>query len=176
MKLLERCFSCSLGRHFVPDVERFKSSRRGWGIGLQWGTGLIGYDIFPDSKTRFGIWLHSRKKKSSSFVCSPGGSATPHRWGSIAFTLPQLLPLETPLRALWDKEKFLDGSTEKENPVESNEHSELKGMSRIAIFDHAIRDGDWWLYLRTLDSLAKVIRDVIVWAEGCPCHSHLVCH
>ena len=58
--------------------------------------------------------------------------------------------------------------------MDDNEHGALKGLSRVAIFDRAVTDRDWWLYLQTMSALAKVLRDLMIWAEGCPCHSHLV--
>eukprot|EP00959_Pyramimonas_sp_CCMP1952_P229174 4791764-Pyramimonas_sp.AAC.1 len=53
----------------------------------------------------------------------------------------------------------------KDKPKESKDIAEL---------DKRINSAEWWGKVLVLDHLYELIRDSLIWAEGCPCHSHLL--
>ena len=89
------------------------------------------------------------------------------RWGTVAYAVDQTLEIEKPLRAFWSIDKYKAAA----GPRGDKEPDAAKSVEAI---DEAIQDDDWWSKLMTLNALAMLIRALLEWAEGCPCHSHLI--
>ena len=89
------------------------------------------------------------------------------RWGTVAYAVEQTLEIEKPLRMFWsiDKYKAAAGARGDKEPDAAN---------TVEAIDDAIQDDGWWSKIRTLNALVIVIRSLLEWAEGCPCHSHLI--
>ena len=98
------------------------------------------------------------------------------RWGSVAFSTPQVKSVEAALRYGWNLASFSDGSKEKaaEGHDEFFGHDVpevFKGASESEICDLAIKGSTWWAYVAMLEFLAKMLRQLRHCAEWCPCHA-----
>ena len=89
------------------------------------------------------------------------------RWGTVMFSVPELLKVEKVLRWAWDKDAFMgragaDGANDDED-------------TNLAVeADKAISSPFWWGWLHMLEHVCKVVRRAISWIEGCSCHSKLL--
>ena len=100
-----------------------------------------------------------------------------HRWGTIAFAIPQILNLEVPLRHAWNLAAFLTGVPE-DKPLAEQEGGPGEAQSRLTrsvaqTCDTAISSDKFWAMCRVLEGVAGVLRHLLSWAEQCPCHHHL---
>ena len=84
------------------------------------------------------------------------------RWNSLTQTLAWLLPLEGPLRATWNAERFLGGSS-------AEDHAEHK----FQVLRLAIPSPMFWAYAHTMQHLQLGLDKLAFWAEGCGCHEGL---
>lgn len=86
------------------------------------------------------------------------------RWGTIAYAISQLLPLRGPLTLFWDKERYMQ---------KTGERGHHASPVTVNIIDAALKDPMFWASLLILEAVLGIIRDIIEWGEGCPCHSHM---
>ena len=92
------------------------------------------------------------------------------RWGTIAFTVPELLRLKGALRWGWNKDIFLQGDGDAgRDPVGNGPDPHV-----VQDADAAISSEYWWSWLLMLDKLCVALRAAIVWSEACPCHAGLL--
>ena len=88
------------------------------------------------------------------------------RWGTIAFSVPELLRVKGYLRWGWNKGQFLRGD---EAP-----DANAAGNDLVEQVDAAISSSRWWAWLLMISKLCDVLRAAIKWIEGCPCHTDLL--
>ena len=48
-----------------------------------------------------------------------------------------------------------------------------KNVATVTVIDQSLLDLKFWALAITLNALFGVIRTIIEWVEGCPCHSHM---
>ena len=92
------------------------------------------------------------------------------RWGTVMHAIGEVLKIEQPLREAWDKEAFLMGGQVKEGHGDGDGEGE---GCKIDIVDFAIGSELFWSYLKMADHLAEIILKLMMWAEGCPCHTRV---
>ena len=90
------------------------------------------------------------------------------RWGSVAFACEEVQELEKPLRRFWDREAYSGRSA----PAPDVENNDGKGV-QINKVDDAVCSPMFWAKLCTMNYLFAMVRDVLAWAESCPCHGDL---
>ena len=83
------------------------------------------------------------------------------RWGSVAFAIPALLEIQTPLTRFWSLDAY---------GAKPETSSDIKTGVKMEIVDGAINSPVFWAQLRTLEALFSVVRELIEWVEACPCH------
>ena len=88
------------------------------------------------------------------------------RWGTVMFSVPELLKVERVLRWAWDKDVFMGRA--------GAEGADNEDTNLAAEADKAISSPFWWGWLHMLEHVCKVVRRAISWIEGCPCHSELL--
>ena len=88
------------------------------------------------------------------------GNIYPGRWGTVAFSIPQLQELEHALRWGWDKDRYLLDANARRGAV----------VSIVEDVDKAIGSAFFWAWLRVVNMLVKVVRRTTAWIEGCSCH------
>ena len=92
------------------------------------------------------------------------GNIFPGRWGTVAFSVPQLLALERALRWGWNKVRYLqDANARTASTTCLVEHA-----------DSAIESSVFWAWLCMLDHLVFIVRKATAWLESCPCHWELL--
>ena len=126
---------------------------------LRWGLDRAAADAAISSPFLWA-WLHKLEKHA-------GGTIHKGRWGTIMFSVPELLKVEKVLRWAWDKDAFMgragaDGANDDED------------TNLAAEADKAISSPFWWGWLHMLEHVCKVVRRAISWIEGCSCHSELL--
>lgn len=92
------------------------------------------------------------------------------RWGTVAFSVPELLQIERALRWGWSKAKFLgdQGAASVDGP------GGAEATSNMAMtVDAAVGSQMFWSWLRMLEALSATLRKASAWADGCACHSDL---
>ena len=85
------------------------------------------------------------------------------RWGTVAFSIPELLRVQHTLRFGWDKALFLG------NDVGDGDDTE-DGSVFVGSVDEAINSRTWWAWILMIDQVCRILRTVAVWVEGRPCH------
>lgn len=85
------------------------------------------------------------------------------RWGTVAFTVPELLKVRRTLQFGWDIQKFVHGDNHEEGGDDG-----ASNMARVC--DEAIRSESWWAFLQVVEKLCVVLRKATLWLECCPCH------
>ena len=85
------------------------------------------------------------------------------RWSTLMTTLSWLLPLEKPLRQVWDPARY--GKHQQRKAADGD------GVADVREVTAAIRDDGFWLYACMSQHLQSTIEQVGWWARGCPCHS-----
>jgi hypothetical protein len=84
--------------------------------------------------------------------------------GTVACAISQLLPLRGPLALCWDKERYMQ---------KTGERGHHASPITVNIIDAALKDPMFWASLLILEAVLGIIRDIIEWGEGCPCHSRM---
>ena len=92
----------------------------------------------------------------------------PGRWGTIAFSVPELLKVKHALVACWDEQLFLQGF------VDDNEGQQRVTAHLAEDVSKAVGNPTWWAWLSMLEVVCSILREHIAWAESCPCHYHLL--
>ena len=102
-----------------------------------------------------GRCFHKRFRKYKSKV-------NKGRWGTVAFSLSETTDdeIKRPMRRFWNLALYIDDGKFKKDSI-------LEGI------DESINSVRWWSLLETGDLLYKLIRDIFIWVETCPCHGHL---
>lgn len=81
------------------------------------------------------------------------------RWGTLMFSVPELLRVERILRWGWNLRAFV-----------GEEHSENEDSYLATQVDGAVTAPFWWGWLRMFESICKVMRQSIAWIDSCSCH------
>ena len=84
------------------------------------------------------------------------------RWGTVAFTVPELLKVKRALRFGWDMHQFIGG--------DHNNDGEQDTSNMAQMCDEAIGSDLWWSWLLMVEHVCSVLRQATAWLEGCPCH------
>jgi len=83
------------------------------------------------------------------------------RWGTVAFSIPELLRVQHTLRFGWDKALFLGG--------EAGDDTEDGSVFTRSV-DEAINSRAWRAWALMIDQVCRIMRKATVWVECCPCH------
>ena len=107
------------------------------------------------------------------------GDVHTKRWGTVAFSVPEVLRVEACLRRCWDLDRFNAKGDDDEPHVDAaaDPDSDDEGAYKKTNYqrcDDAIRDRYWWAYLQVLEEVARLIRKLHHFAEWCECHGTLV--
>jgi hypothetical protein len=102
------------------------------------------------------------------------GNVHAKRWGTIAFSLPELLAIEPAVRMHWDLGKFRGKDVPDDAVDDADSDDGQQWKTNVDKADDAIKDPAFWGYLRMLDAIASMIRRLHHFAEWCPCHGELV--
>eukprot|EP00971_Amphidinium_carterae_P351729 6492256-Amphidinium_carterae.2 len=97
--------------------------------------------------------LHSRLLKFNHRVYR-------ERWGTVSFAVDALLKIKPVLVHGWNLEQYACGLT-----------SIGTDLSQV---DEAICSDYFWSSMQVLNRMYDLVRQSFHWAEGCPCHSHLL--
>ena len=92
----------------------------------------------------------------------------PGRWGTVAFSVPELLKVKHALVACWDEQLFLQGF------ANDNEGQQRSSAHLAEDVSKAVGNPTWWAWLSMLEVVCSILREHIAWAESCPCHYHLL--
>ena len=109
-------------------------------------------------RVRSTQWVASE----TTFLKLPEG-VIPWRWNSLTQTLNALLPLEGPLRAVWNPGQFSAGW----DPQMQTKH-------KLLVLASAIFDELFWGYFKMLQKIQVRLDRLANWAENCPCHETFV--
>jgi hypothetical protein len=82
------------------------------------------------------------------------------RWGTISFSMPQILELEITLRRFWNLDEFLGASTDVPETVEGA--------------DTHIRNPFFWAWLHMFEMFCSILRKLTGWVDSCDCHWQLI--
>eukprot|EP00969_Alexandrium_andersonii_P179671 7941627-Alexandrium_andersonii.AAC.1 len=88
------------------------------------------------------------------------------RWGTVAFSVPELLRIEHALVYSWDKQKFLG----REDARGRDDGAASDTARLVADVDKAVSSKLWWCWLKMADLLCSALRAATAWLEACPCH------
>ena len=95
------------------------------------------------------------------------------RWGTLAFSAPEILRIKNAFRWGWSKAVYLRGFDA--NNVAAHQQATFEQMTvMIDCVDEAVNDEAWWGWLLTMDKLFGLLRRVTAWVDGCSCHSSLL--
>ena len=98
------------------------------------------------------------------------GWVNPSRWGSIAFSIPEIIAVKGALRWGWNRERFLSGEDDGNGGAAAQEVT----ATLVNDVTAAVESPDWWAWLAMLEQLCCILRQCISWAEGCSCHYALL--
>ena len=90
------------------------------------------------------------------------------RWGTVAFSIPEILKVKQALVWGWDEEIYLRGGED------AGQESRQASAELARQVSSAVNDPVWWAWLAMLEVVCALIRRHIAWAESCPCHWHLL--
>ena len=93
----------------------------------------------------------------------------PGRWGTVVFSIPELLKVKHALVSCWDERVYLQG-----NDAVADEGRRQDAMNLAADVTKAVSDPAWWGWLSMLEVVCSLLRKHTFWAESCPCHSHIL--
>ena len=91
------------------------------------------------------------------------------RWGSIAEASLVFLPLETPLRAAWDIDKFNFHKPVLANDQQGDGNNDGARVDASEL-DSSITSTFFWAYTFMVTVLCQIINHCMYWVMGCPCH------
>ena len=90
------------------------------------------------------------------------------RWGTVVFSVPELLKVKHAMVTCWGELLFVQGFADE---------SEARKRATVQLAEDVSKAVDnpvWWGWLSMLEVLSSIIREHIVWAESCPCHYHVL--
>ena len=90
------------------------------------------------------------------------------RWGTVAFSIPELLKVKHALVSCWDEARFIQGELAPDD---------LQGRSTRELAQHvsqAVHDPVWWGWLSMLEMVCNLLREHTAWVEGCSCHYEIL--
>jgi len=83
------------------------------------------------------------------------------RWGTVAFSIPELLRVQHTLAFGGDKALFLGG--------DAGDDTEDGSVFARSV-DEAINSRTWWAWILMTDQVCRLMRKATVWVGCCPCH------
>ena len=110
----------------------------------------LGPQLAPDIH-KFEGWIH------------------PGRWGTVAFSIPELLKVKQALVTCWDENVYLQG-----NDAQAEESQRRAAAELARDVSVAVHDPSWWGWLSMLEVVCSLLRKHMFWAESCPCHYHIL--
>ena len=93
------------------------------------------------------------------------------RWGSVSFSVPELLKAQGALRWGWNKCTYLGRDADE---VVGQDLEGRETTVRVDLVDEAISSPEWWAWLAMMEKLCCTLRALPSWVEQCPCHAHLM--
>ena len=96
------------------------------------------------------------------------GWINPGRWGTVAFSLPEILKVKQSLTWGWDEAIFLRGE---EDAGQENRRATAELAQQISA---AVHNPLWWAWVAMMEVVCALIRRHIAFVESCPCHWHLL--
>ena len=93
------------------------------------------------------------------------GKIHPGRWGTVAFSIPELLKTEGALRWGWDRARFLGRddphhAQENDHELQEDVNEELESTrSLIETAHRAITSAYWWAWLKMFEGLCALLRE-----------------
>ena len=88
------------------------------------------------------------------------------RWGTVAFSIPELRAIMGTIRWGWNKDAFLRGEA---GGVAGNTTSNLADS-----VDDAVTSNYWWGWVIMIDQVLLTLRKASAWADSCSCHSDML--
>ena len=110
----------------------------------------------------FGLQLASDIREFQGWI-------HPGRWGTVVFSIPELLKVKHALVSCWDERLYLQGNDDV--PDEGRRHDAMNLAKDVT---KAVSDPAWWGWLSMLEVVCSLLRKHTFWAESCPCHSHIL--
>ena len=96
------------------------------------------------------------------------GWISPGRWGTIAFSVPEVLKIKIAMVTCWDERLFLQG-------LDAAEDQRNRSARELAVdVSKAVHDPAWWGWMAMLEVVCSLLRQHTIWAESCPCHHDLL--
>ena len=116
------------------------------------------------------------------------------RWSTVVKTLTWLMPLETPLREVWDEAKYLGPRSKRRrrrrgadpgpedgdavladvgipgDPADRREQERRAEKDTVGVVTEAIASHMFWQYSAMLWKLHHAIEKMVYWTEACACH------
>ena len=108
---------------------------------------------------RLGANLHDRLKSFKGWIWE-------ERWGTIAFSIPEIVKIKPVIVWGWDLNQFVQGDQDE------NDAHEVSELARV--FDEAVGDPFYWSWLIMADNAIKPIRSLISWHDSCGCHAKIL--
>ncbi len=104
---------------------------------------------FADQIRKFRGWIHEE------------------RWGTVAFSIPEIRKLQVAFRWCWGKVRFMRG-------IEDGDPAAGDFTQLANDVDRAVTSNLWWAWQTMTDHLCEILREATRWNESCSCHYHLV--
>ena len=89
------------------------------------------------------------------------------RWGTIAFSMPELIRVHRTLTWGWDTLTFLRGD-------DADEEGNLTVFADTC--DEAITSRNWWGWIFMMEQISSILRSGISWVDRCSCHEEFYLH
>ena len=96
------------------------------------------------------------------------GWINPGRWGTVAFSLPEILKVKQALVWGWDEASFLPGEED------AGQESRQATADLAQQISAAVSNPVWWAWIAMMEVVCALIRRHIAFIESCPCHWHLL--
>ena len=96
------------------------------------------------------------------------GWINPSRWGTVAFSIPEILSLKQVLVWGWDKARYMRGEGAGDQQPQRTDTMEL-----VQAVDDAVSSEQWWGWVCMMARVCNVLREAIRWCERCSCHGGL---
>ena len=90
------------------------------------------------------------------------------RWGTVAFSVPEILKIKVAMVTCWDEALFMSGF----DAVGDQQARATRDLAEQVT--SAVQDPSWWGWLAMLEVVCSLLREHTIWAESCPCHYELM--
>ena len=100
------------------------------------------------------------------------GAIYKKRWGTVAFSAPELIKVRRPLQHAWDPNRYIGKELKASEDVQADGY--VPEGTFITAVDIEIRSVYFWNYWIMLEFLSTFMRRLVEWVVWCPCHYPLI--